>query len=80
MINTYDQAKHAKIQLFEKISVNEPGCAYIASFDSGITYKEAIGLESIEENLPITTKTIFNLASVSICNFIAGAGGEIEFR
>lgn len=53
------------IKLFEKTSANEPGCAYIASFDSGITYKGAIGLESIEKNLPITTKTIFNLASVS---------------
>ncbi|MDN9012461.1 serine hydrolase domain-containing protein [Brevibacillus laterosporus] len=66
MINTFDQAKHSKIiQLFEKISANEPGCAYIARFDSGVTYKGAIGLDSIEKNLPITTKTIFNLGSVS---------------
>ncbi|MGG4495505.1 serine hydrolase domain-containing protein [Brevibacillus reuszeri] len=52
-------------QLFNKVSPNEPGFAYIASFDDGVTYKGAVGLDSIEANLPITTKTIFNLASIS---------------
>ena len=37
----------------------------MASFDSGVTYKGAVGLASIEENLPITTKSVFNIASVS---------------
>ncbi|WP_090676597.1 serine hydrolase domain-containing protein [Paenibacillus tianmuensis] len=53
-------------QLFNKtISPNEPGFAYIASFDDGITYKGAVGLDSIEQKLPLTTKTVFNIASVS---------------
>ncbi|MCL1699437.1 serine hydrolase domain-containing protein [Lysinibacillus sp. Bpr_S20] len=52
-------------QLFNNLSPDEPGCAYIASFDDGVTYKGAIGLDSIEKKLPITTKTVFNLASVS---------------
>ena len=30
----------------------------MASFDSGVTYKGAVGLASIEENLPITTKSV----------------------
>lgn len=66
MNSTYSQTTHAAIkQLFNKFSPNEPGCAYIASFDDGVTYKGAVGLDSIEKKLPITTKTIFNLASVS---------------
>lgn len=52
-------------QLFNNLSLDEPGCAYIASFDDGVTYKGAVGLASIEKKLPITTKTVFNLASVS---------------
>ncbi|WP_371363756.1 Penicillin-binding protein 4* [Sporomusa rhizae] len=66
MNSTHSQLTYAAIkQLFNKLSSNEPGCAYIASFDDGVTYKGAVGLESIEKKLPITTKTIFNLASVS---------------
>ena len=66
MNSTHSQITYAAIkQLFNKLSSNEPGCAYIASFDDGVTYKGAVGLESIEKKLPITTKTIFNLASVS---------------
>lgn len=63
---TYNQATEEAIkQLFNNISPNEPGYAYIASFDDGTTYKGAVGLDSIEEKLPITTKTIFNIASAS---------------
>ncbi len=66
MNKTCNQAIDAAIlQLFNNLSPNEPGCAYIASFDDGVTYKGAIGLESIEKKLPLTTKTIFNIASVS---------------
>lgn len=64
--STYNPTTDAAIkQLFNKISLDQPGYAYIASFDDGATYKGAVGLESIEKNLPITTKTIFNIASVS---------------
>ncbi|WP_422118117.1 serine hydrolase domain-containing protein (plasmid) [Bacillus thuringiensis] len=66
MNNTYNEKTHKLIkQLFKKFSPKSPGFAYIASFDSGVTYKGAIGLASIEKNQPITTKTIFNIASVS---------------
>ncbi|MGG1662558.1 serine hydrolase domain-containing protein [Brevibacillus sp. NRS-1366] len=66
MNRTHKQTTQTAIeQLFNKLSPNEPGCAYIASFDDGVTYKGAVGLDSIEKNLPITTKTIFNLGSVS---------------
>ncbi|MGG1664351.1 serine hydrolase domain-containing protein [Brevibacillus sp. NRS-1366] len=66
MYSTRDQSIQLALNdLFNRFSPNEPGCAYIASFDDGVTYKGAVGLDSIEENLPITTKTIFNLASVS---------------
>ncbi|HDR8476761.1 TPA: serine hydrolase [Bacillus cereus] len=66
MNNTYIEKTHKLIkQLFKKFSPKSPGFAYIASFDSGVTYKGAIGLASIEKNQPITTKTIFNIASVS---------------
>ncbi|MED0872635.1 serine hydrolase domain-containing protein [Bacillus mobilis] len=66
MNNTYNEKTHTSItQLFNKFSPKAPGFAYIASFDSGVTYKGAIGLASIEGNLPINTKTIFNIASVS---------------
>ncbi|MGR0330653.1 serine hydrolase domain-containing protein [Bacillus cereus] len=66
MNNTYNEKAHKLIkQLFKKFSPKSPGFAYIASFDSGVTYKGAIGLASIEENQPITTTTIFNIASVS---------------
>jgi len=64
--STYNPTTDAAIkQLFNKISLKQPGYAYIASFDDGATYKGAVGLESIEKNHPITTKTIFNIASVS---------------
>lgn len=64
--NTYNEKTHTSIkQLLKKFSSKAPGCAYIASFDSGVTYKGAVGLASIEKNLPITTKTVFNVASVS---------------
>ncbi|OTW84751.1 beta-lactamase family protein (plasmid) [Bacillus thuringiensis serovar sumiyoshiensis] len=66
MNNTYNEKTHALIkQLLNKFSSKAPGFAYIASFDSGVTYKGAVGLASIEENLPITTKSVFNIASVS---------------
>ncbi|MEK4741960.1 MULTISPECIES: serine hydrolase domain-containing protein [unclassified Bacillus (in: firmicutes)] len=66
MNNTYNEKTHTSIkQLLKKFSSKAPGFAYIASFDSGITYKGAVGLASIEGNLPINTKIIFNIASVS---------------
>ncbi len=66
MNNTYNEKTQTSIkQLFKKFSPKSPGFAYIASFDSGVTYKGAVGLASIEKNLPITTKIIFNIASVS---------------
>lgn len=51
--------------IIKKVSSKAPGFSYISSFDSGVTYKGAVGLASIEKNLPITTKTVFNIASVS---------------
>lgn len=64
--NTYNEKTHTLIkQLLKKFSPKVPGFAYMASFDSGVTYKGAVGLASIEENLPITTKSVFNIASVS---------------
>ncbi|MBJ8077531.1 serine hydrolase [Bacillus cereus group sp. N12] len=66
MNNTYNEKTHTLIkQLLKKFSPKVPGFSYIASFDSGVTYKGAVGLASIEKNLPITTKTVFNIASVS---------------
>ncbi|PFD64283.1 serine hydrolase domain-containing protein [Bacillus thuringiensis] len=66
MNNTYNEKTHTPIkQLLNKFSPKSPGFAYIASFDSGVTYKGAVGLASIEENLPITTKSVFNIASIS---------------
>ncbi|MGG0205292.1 serine hydrolase domain-containing protein [Bacillus mycoides] len=66
MNNTYNEKTHISIkQLFNKFSSKAPGFAYIASFDSGVTYKGAVGLASIEENITITTKNVFNIASVS---------------
>ncbi|HHT7235660.1 MULTISPECIES: serine hydrolase domain-containing protein [Bacillus cereus group] len=66
MNNTYNEKTHTSIkQLLKKFSSKAPGFAYIASFDSGITYKGAVGLASIEGDLPINTKNIFNVASVS---------------
>lgn len=64
--NTYNEKTHTSIkQLLKIFSSKAPGFAYIASFDRGVTYKGAVGLASIEKNLPITTKTVFNIASVS---------------
>lgn len=64
--NSYNEKTHTSIkQLLKKFSSKAPGFAYISSFDSGVTYKGAVGLASIEKNLPITTKTVFNIASVS---------------
>ncbi|MEY9979443.1 serine hydrolase domain-containing protein [Lysinibacillus sp. RC79] len=66
MNKAYNQTTDVAIQqLVNNLSPDEPGCAYIASFDDGVTYKGTVGLESIEKKVPITTKTIFNLASVS---------------
>ncbi|HDR7136795.1 TPA: beta-lactamase family protein [Bacillus cereus] len=66
MNNTYNETTHTLIkQLLNKFSPKAPGFAYIASFDSGVTYKGAVGLASIEKNSPINTKNIFNIASVS---------------
>ncbi|QWG53943.1 class A beta-lactamase-related serine hydrolase (plasmid) [Bacillus mycoides] len=66
MNNTYNEKTHTSIkQLFNKFSPKAPGFTYIASFDSGVTYKGAVGLASIEGNIPINTKIIFNIASVS---------------
>ncbi|WP_409179033.1 serine hydrolase domain-containing protein [Brevibacillus fortis] len=63
---THYQTTQAELdQLFNKFSTNEPGCAYIVNFDDGVTYKGAVGLDSIKDKRSITTKTIFNLASVS---------------
>ncbi|EOP45977.1 serine hydrolase domain-containing protein [Bacillus cereus] len=66
MNNIYNERTHTSIkQLFNKFPPKAPGFAYIASFDSGVTYKGAVGLASIEKNLSITTKNVFNIASVS---------------
>ena len=56
----------------------------MASFDSGVTYKGAVGLASIEENLPITTKSV--LISPQFLNNLQRfyitlrTRGKIEFR
>ncbi|PHE52545.1 peptidase M15, partial [Bacillus toyonensis] len=47
MNNTYNEKTHTSIkQLYNKFSPKAPGFAYIASFDSGVTYKGAVGLAS----------------------------------
>lgn len=57
MNNAYNEKTHTLIkQLLNKFSTKAPGFAYIASFDSGVTYKGAVGLASIEKNSPINTK------------------------
>lgn len=64
--NAYNEKTHTSIkQLLKKFSPKAPGFAYIASFDSVVTYKGAVALATIEGNIPITTKNIFNIASVS---------------
>ncbi len=64
--NSYNEKTHTSIkQLLKNFSLKAPGFTYISSFDSGVTYKGAVGLASIEKNLPMTTKTVFNIASVS---------------
>ncbi|AGG05471.1 D-alanyl-D-alanine carboxypeptidase (plasmid) [Bacillus thuringiensis serovar thuringiensis str. IS5056] len=48
MNNTYNEKTHTAIkQLLKKFSPKAPGFAYIASFDSGVTYKGTVGLASI---------------------------------
>ena len=62
MNKIYNEKTHTTIeQLFNKVSAEEPGCAYIASFDNGVTYKGSVGLALIEESLAITTKTFLIL-------------------
>src|SRR5262244_1562919 len=42
-----------------------PGCALGIYRDSKIIYAKGYGLANVEENLPITTQSVFDIASVS---------------
>lgn len=66
MNKIYNEKTHTSMKrLFSKVSAEGPGCAYIANFDNGVMYKGSVGLASIEDSLSITTKTIFNIASIT---------------
>lgn len=51
--------------LTKKITDNEPGAAVIIVKNGRIIFNKCFGLADIEHNVPITSKTMFNLASVS---------------
>ncbi|MBN2572109.1 MAG: beta-lactamase family protein [Ignavibacteriales bacterium] len=51
--------------LKNKITENEPGVAVVVIKNGNIIYNKCYGLADIEHNIPITSKTEFNLASVS---------------
>jgi CubicO group peptidase (beta-lactamase class C family) len=51
--------------LTKKITDNEPGVAVIIVKNGRIIFNKCYGLADIEHNVPITSKTMFNLASVS---------------
>lgn len=46
-------------------NTTEPGCAFAAAYDGGTRMTGAAGLADIERGIPITSKTVFNIASVS---------------
>jgi CubicO group peptidase (beta-lactamase class C family) len=49
----------------EQITASEPGAAVVVTVKGKPVFKKCYGLADVEHNLPITSKTMFNLASVA---------------
>lgn len=52
-------------EILSKYDGERPGVAVIAKKDDEIVYRKNVGLANLEYSIPITSSTVFNLASVS---------------
>ena len=61
-----DKAKAAVDEIFADLtSPGSPGCALAVARDGKILYEKGYGLANIEENVPITPQTVFDIGSTS---------------
>src|SRR5262250_53305 len=61
-----DKAKAAVDEIFADLtSPGSPGCALAVARDGKILYEKGYGLASIEQNVPISPQTVFDIGSTS---------------
>lgn len=60
----YDTLSHKVDSIFEKFN-NSPGCVIGIIKNGEFVHKKGYGLANLEYNIPITTSTVFHIASVS---------------
>jgi CubicO group peptidase (beta-lactamase class C family) len=64
-VNPREFSKQVDRLLMEQIKATEPGAAVVITVKGKPIFKKCYGLADVEHNIPITSKTMFNLASVS---------------
>ena len=52
-------------ELFDEYSDVTPGCSIAASHNSKVVFSESYGMANLELNVPLTSSSVFNVASVS---------------
>lgn len=72
LIPVFSRAQHLPDTLIRKIdnvlsrwTITQPGCAVSIVIGDTIVYNKGFGLANVENNIPVTPKTVFTLASVS---------------
>ncbi|HYE54039.1 MAG TPA: serine hydrolase domain-containing protein [Chitinophagaceae bacterium] len=61
----YRQAGRKIDSLFASYNSQTPGAAVVVVKDGKIVFKKGYGMADLDHNIPITTQTVFNIASVS---------------
>lgn len=64
-VTVTDKQKHYETILVENIETDEPGVAVIVSQKGKVLFKGARGLANLEHNIPLTTESVFRLASIT---------------
>ncbi|MBC8948689.1 serine hydrolase [Xenorhabdus sp. TS4] len=52
-------------ELLTPFDKHAPGVVYMAKYDNGLIYQDAIGLACLESHKPLSIESVFNIASVS---------------
>jgi CubicO group peptidase (beta-lactamase class C family) len=61
----YNDAAKRIDSLFASYNANTPGAAVAVIRDGKVIFSKGYGMADLEHNIPVTTKTVFNIASVS---------------
>ncbi len=71
-------------EIFAGFDKNAPGCAVVVIKDGEVVFKKSYGLANLEYEIPISTATVFNIASASkqftaFCIALLESEGKLSF-